>query len=60
MKYIFVIIFILSIVLNVVLLKVFLSRYIGMIHVKDDFTWIELQSKDVLDNKFGIVTIEKH
>lgn len=60
MIYILAIICTLSIFLNVVLFKVILSNYIGMIHTKDDVVWIELQSKNSLDKRFGIVTIEKN
>lgn len=60
MIYILAIICILSILLNAVLFRVILSNYIGMIHTKDGVVWIELQSKNSLDKRFGIVTIEKN
>lgn len=60
MIYILAIICILSILLNAVLFRVILSKYVGMIHTKDDVIWIELQSENSLDKRFGIVTIEKN
>lgn len=60
MIYILVIVCVLSIVLNIILFRVILSKYIGMIHTKDGVVWIELQSENSLDKRFGIVTIEKN
>ena len=60
MIYILAIICILSIILNAILFRVILSKYVGMIHTKDDVIWIELQSENSLDKRFGIVTIEKN
>lgn len=60
MIYILAIICVLSIILNIILFRVILSRYVGMIHTKDDVIWIELQSENSLDKRFGIVTIEKN
>ena len=59
MIYILAIICVLSIILNIILFRVILSKYVGMIHTKDDVIWIELQSENSLDKRFGIVTIEK-
>lgn len=60
MIYILAIICVLSIILNIILFRVILSKYVGMIHTKDDVIWIELQSENSLDKRFGIVTIEKN
>ena len=60
MIYILAIICILSIILNAILFRVILSKYVGMIHTKDDVIWIELRSENSLDKRFGIVTIEKN
>lgn len=60
MIYIFTVIFILSIILNIILLKIVLSSYVGIIHVNEEFTWMEFQSENSLNKKFGIVTITKH
>lgn len=60
MSYIFAVIFILSIILNIILLKIVLSSYIGIIHVNEEITWMEFQSENSLNKKFGIVTITKH
>lgn len=60
MIYILAIICVLSIILNIILFRVILSKYVGMIHTKDNVIWIELQSENSLDKRFGIVTIEKN
>lgn len=60
MIYILAIICVLSIILNIILFRVILSKYVGMIHTKDDVIWIEFQSENSLDKRFGIVTIEKN